>query len=154
MSNVKTEIADLETQFSKLGQNSGGGNKVGQGNNKAKPPVCANCEANGLSRCNHCRICLGENHMERFCRKPKKLGLSAVEGKTADPIVTPKICNSCGKIDPKETFRRCAQCQTVVYYSRRCQKGKWSSHKVLCNSIKHLAERNAAQVSESYVLYL
>ena len=71
LSNVKTEIADLKTQFSKLGQSSGGGNKKGQGNNKAKPPVCANCEANGLSKCNHCRKCLGENHIERFCRKPK-----------------------------------------------------------------------------------
>ena len=39
LSNVETEIADLKTQFSKLGQNSGGGSKKGQGN-KAKPPVC------------------------------------------------------------------------------------------------------------------
>ena len=95
----------------------------------------------------------GKPHGE-ILQETKKLGLSAVEGKTADPIVTPKICNCCGKIDPKETFRRCAQCHPVVYCSRRCQKGKWSSHKVLCNSIKHLTEPNAAQVSGSYVSYL
>ena len=86
LSNMKTEIADLKTQFSKLSQNSGGGSKKDQGNSRAKPSVCAKWEANGLSKCNHCRKCLGENHVERFCRKPKTRFVCSCGGKLHIPL--------------------------------------------------------------------
>lgn len=71
LTNVKTEIADLKTQFQSLGKgnNRQGGNSITKKNYKA--PVCPNCEANGHARCNHCRNCLGENHQARHCTKPK-----------------------------------------------------------------------------------
>ena len=84
----------------------------------------------------------------------KKLALSAVVGNTADVKIHPKECNGCGKKERSEPFKRCEDCKTVLYCSKRCQREKWEKHKVLCASIKQLSDQKVSQVSGSYVSHL
>ena len=48
-------------------------------------------------------------------------------------------CSGCWKFGSQ--LRRCSKCQSVRYCSVQCQKSHWPKHKVLCDAIKELSER-------------
>ncbi|KAK7024680.1 hypothetical protein R3P38DRAFT_2950731 [Favolaschia claudopus] len=51
----------------------------------------------------------------------------------------------CGKLLPKNTFKRCAGCSSVLYCSRECQRVDWrSGHRNAC--IWHLSNRHRIRV--------
>ena len=48
-------------------------------------------------------------------------------------------CNNCFKKGIKSaTLLSCAQCESVVYCSKKCQKERWADHKKLCEAINFL----------------
>ena len=54
-------------------------------------------------------------------------------------------CNNCFKEGRKgATLFNCAQCESVVYCSKKCQKERWADHKKLCEAISFL-ERQGRQ---------
>ena len=54
-------------------------------------------------------------------------------------------CNNCFKEGIKgTTLFSCAQCESVVYCSKKCQKERWADHKKLCEAISIL-ERQGRQ---------
>ena len=48
-------------------------------------------------------------------------------------------CSGCWKFGSQ--LRRCSKCQSVRYCSVQCQKSHWPKHKVLCDAIKELSEK-------------
>lgn len=50
---------------------------------------------------------------------------------------------NCGKSDWNgKGFSRCSGCRTTRYCSKKCQKGHWENHKVLCSAIKILSSES------------
>ena len=47
-------------------------------------------------------------------------------------------CNNCFKEGINgATLFSCAQCESVVYCSKKCQKERWADHKKLCEAIRN-----------------
>ena len=54
----------------------------------------------------------------------------------------PKTCNGCGSTTNLSHIKQvCSGCQSVRYCGKRCQRKHWKSHKVLCQAIQHLSEK-------------
>jgi len=57
----------------------------------------------------------------------------AVEGEdTSRKVQGDSVCNRCLKVAAK----KCANCETVRYCSRECQRRDWKEHKRICESNK------------------
>ena len=52
-------------------------------------------------------------------------------------------CSGCLKLDCLTQLLQCSACQCVRYCSLGCQKAHWPKHKVLCQAIKGLSERES-----------
>lgn len=50
-------------------------------------------------------------------------------------------CNYCHKTEEKEKFKRCSRCKKVLYCSKECQKEDWKKHKIECEKIVELREK-------------
>ena len=50
----------------------------------------------------------------------------------ADRIADPVACGYCKEPETVASFRKCSQCLTVSYCSRKCQKSHWKQHKPTC----------------------
>ena len=52
-------------------------------------------------------------------------------------------CVNCGQIQgDKCKFKRCSDCETVKYCSKKCQQAHWKDHKSICCAIKELLRQN------------
>ena len=51
-------------------------------------------------------------------------------------------CSNCGKRGAK---KMCASCDASYYCDAECQRRHWKTHKVICNTIKELSDREAEE---------
>ena len=66
-------------------------------------------------------------------------------------------CNGCRKVQSeKAKFLQCSKCKAVKYCSRNCQKKHWQEHKVLCNAIEYLSNKNGLEtkISRTFLDFL
>ena len=54
---------------------------------------------------------------------------------------SPHHCNNCHKAEENKRFSRCKTCKSVYYCSKTCQRQRWGEHKVLCNAIHTLDDK-------------
>ncbi|KAH6912812.1 hypothetical protein BKA70DRAFT_1265084 [Coprinopsis sp. MPI-PUGE-AT-0042] len=71
---------------------------------------------------------------ERFVKLARERRLATLQAKTRKGRAV--LCDNiaCQRIDEKNTFRKCAACQTTLYCSRECQTQAWKEggHKNMC----------------------
>ena len=63
-------------------------------------------------------------------------------------------CNGCRKVQSERAkFLQCSKCK---YRSRNCQKKHWQEHKVLCNAIEYLSNKNGLEtkISRTFLDFL
>ena len=74
--------------------------------------------------------------------KEKKLSEVSVEGQTGANVHKSHQCNYCGKeATAKSGIKVCSGCHSVKYCNERCQKKHRKSHRVLCQAIKTLSNK-------------
>lgn len=50
-------------------------------------------------------------------------------------------CNYCHKCEDEEKLKRCSRCKKILYCSKECQKEDWKKHKIECDKIIELKEK-------------
>ena len=52
-------------------------------------------------------------------------------------------CVNCGQVQgDKCKLKRCSGCETMKYWSKKCQQAHWKDHKSICCAIKELLRQN------------